>query len=146
MMEFHSDKFVGKCALIGSTTVNGNISLSCERKQGALDDERTVLLEFAGAHREKVDILRHFDYVKMSDYLSHLGSYSSKAEGKIQDVSVTSHPDEGHLNEHTDRHTADPFRLRTNYLSPYRTSTKFKRAMPINGMVHHERTTFLNSA
>jgi hypothetical protein len=60
------------------------------------------LPEFAGVHCESVEILPDFDYVTVSDYLSHLGIYSSKAEGRIQDVSVTSHQDERHLNEHID--------------------------------------------
>jgi hypothetical protein len=62
----------------------------------------TRLLEFAGVHCESVEILPDFDYVTVSDYLSHLGTYPSKAEGRIQDVNVTSHQDERHLNEHTD--------------------------------------------
>jgi hypothetical protein len=62
----------------------------------------TGLLEFVGVHCESVEILPDFDYVTLSDYLSHLGTYSSKAEGRIQDVSVKSHQDERHLNEHID--------------------------------------------
>jgi hypothetical protein len=146
MMEFHSDKLFSKRVLIESFVSNENLTVSDARKQGALDDGRTTLLEFAGAQCEKVDILRDFGYVKMSDYLSHLGIHSFKAEGKIQDVSVTSHPDEGHLNEHTDRHTADRFRLHRNYPSPFRRSTRIRCTVPSNSMVHQERTTFLNSA
>jgi hypothetical protein len=145
MMGFHSDKFVGKCVLIESIVSNGKLTVSDARKQEALDDAMTVLLESAGAQCEKVDILRDFDYVKVSDYLSHLGTTSSKAEGRIQDVSVTSHPDEGHLNGHISTHTADRFRPHRNYPSPFRTSTKFNHAVPTNGMARQESTALFSS-
>ena len=76
--------------------------MSDARKQVTLDDGMTGLPEFVGVHCESVEILPDFAYVTVSDYLSHLGTYSSKAEGRIQDVSVTSHQDERHLNEHID--------------------------------------------
>jgi hypothetical protein len=141
MMEFHSDKLLSKRVLIESFVSNENLTVSDARKQQVLDDAMTVLLEFAGAHREKVDILRHFDYVKMSDYLSHLGSYSSKAEGKIQDVSVTSHPDEGHLNGHICTYTADRFRPHRNYPSPFSRSTRIRCTVPNNNMLRKARST-----
>jgi hypothetical protein len=62
----------------------------------------TRLPEFVGVHCEIIEIVPDFDYVTVSDYLSHLGTYSSKAEGRIQDVSVKSQQDERHLNDHTD--------------------------------------------
>jgi hypothetical protein len=62
----------------------------------------TRLPGFVRVHCESVEILPDFDYVTSSDYLSHLGTYSSKAEGRIQDVRVTAHQDKRHLNEHTD--------------------------------------------
>jgi hypothetical protein len=62
----------------------------------------TRLLEFAGVDCESIEFLPDFHYTTVSDYLSHLGTYSSKAEGRIQDVSVKSHQDERHLNEHAD--------------------------------------------
>jgi hypothetical protein len=146
MMEFRSDKLVGKRVLIESFVSNGKLTVSDARKQGALEDRRTALWESAEAQCEKVDILRDFDYVKVSDYLSHLGSYSSKAEGRIQDVSVTSHPDEGHLNEHTDSHTADRFRLHKNYPGWFSPSTGIRSTVPINSMVHQDSTKLSSSA
>ena len=88
--------------LFESIVINGNLTLSDARKQVTLDYGRTGLPEFAGLHCESIEILPDFQYTTVSDYLLHLGIYSSKAEGRIQDVSVTSHQDERHLNEHID--------------------------------------------
>jgi hypothetical protein len=51
----------------------------------------TGTLESTLVHCENVEILLDFEYNTVSDNLSHLGGYSSKAEGRIQDVSVSSH-------------------------------------------------------
>jgi hypothetical protein len=95
----------------------------------------TRLMEFAGVRCESVEILPAFDYVTVSDYLSHLGSYSAKAEGRIQDVNVSSHQDEGHLNEHTDKHTADRFRLHRNYRGASSPSIGISCEVPVNSTV-----------
>ena len=79
-------------------------SLSCRKPlmRGA-KIRMTRLPEFVGVHCESIEFLPDIQYTTVSDYLSHLGTYPSKAEGTIQDVSVTWHQDERHLNEHTDK-------------------------------------------
>ena len=115
-------------------------SLSCRKplERGA-KIRRTRLPEFVGVHCESIEILPHFDYVTVSDYLSHLGTYSSEAEGTIQDVSVRSHRDGGHLNEHTDRHTAGHFRLHKDYPSALNPSIGISCEVPINSTGPQDR-------
>jgi hypothetical protein len=98
--------------------------LSDARKQVTLDGGMTGLLKFAGVHAESVEILADFQYTTVSDYLSHLGTYSSKAGGRIHGVSVRSHQDERHLNEHTDIQQTQGSSLHKDHLNLFRSSTR----------------------
>jgi hypothetical protein len=105
---------------------------------GAGETGVTRLLNFTGAHCESVEIQQDFEYTTVSDYLSHLGSYSCKAEGRIQDVSVKSHQDERHLNEHTDKHPAGRFRFHRNYPGSSSPSIRITYEVPLDSMVHRD--------
>jgi hypothetical protein len=48
----------------------------------------------------EIEFVPHIQYTKSSDYLSRLGTHPSKAEGRIQDLSVSSHQHDRHLKEH----------------------------------------------
>jgi hypothetical protein len=92
----------------------------------------TGLPEFAGVHCESIEILPDFDYVTLRDYLFHLGTHASKAEGRIQDVSVRSHQDERHLNEHTDIEQTQGSILHKDHLDPFRPSTRLTCEVLVN--------------
>lgn len=82
------------------------------------------MLEFVEVHCESIEILPDFHYTWVSDYLSQLGTYSSKAEGTIQDVSVRSHWDGGHLNEHTETQQTQGSILQKDHPNLFRSSTR----------------------
>jgi hypothetical protein len=102
LLQHSPGKSVRNPVLFKCIIFNGNLILPSGKDAATVDPSVAGSVESEEARAESVEFVPDFAYTTASDYLSHLGAFSCNAEGKIQDVSVRSHQDERHLNEHTD--------------------------------------------